>query len=157
MNRGDFPAKPRTLDRIGARPRSELTTNGTAGEQMANPFVLSLSKDVHQSCSWWRTVLTRAVVRRVRFHRDSRLRSELTTNGTAGGRKANPSVLRRRRQADLFGDGLHALHDERDVFVQVYPQFVGALLDVVPADILGEGLVFHLLTHRLGRHFIQGF
>ena len=46
--RGDFPAKPRTLERIGARPRSELTTNGTVGEQMANPFVLSLSKDVHQ-------------------------------------------------------------------------------------------------------------
>ena len=28
MHRGDFPAKPRTLDGIGAQPRPELTTNG---------------------------------------------------------------------------------------------------------------------------------
>ena len=47
-------------------------------------------------------------------------------------------------QVYLSGYRLHAIHDEADVFVQIDPQFLGALDDIFAIHILGEVLIFHL-------------
>ncbi len=38
---------------------------------------------------------------------------------------------------------LHALHDEADVFVQIDPQFLGALDDVLAIHVLGKAFIAH--------------
>ena len=47
-----------------------LTTNGIPVIDIpTNPLVLSLSKDAHKSSSPWRTILTKAMVRRAHHER----------------------------------------------------------------------------------------
>ncbi len=60
-------------------------------------------------------------------------------------------------QVYLSGYWLHAIHDEADVFVQIDPQFLGALDDVLAIHILGETFIAHLPVHRARRNVVQAF
>ena len=57
-------------------------------------------------------------------------------------------LLQRAAQAQGVGGPPHGLDDEGDVLVQVHPEFLRPLEDVLAVYLPGEGFVLHSLAHR---------